>query len=287
MAIGNTVHTWFNGQWHSGNVPILGSADHGTWLGTLVFDGARRFEGVSPDLDRHCERVNHSALTLGMEPTHTVEQIVALCHEGLERFAPDEAVYLRPMYWTVEGSSVNPVLGDPDSTAFALCLESAPMPAPDATQTLTETSFCRPTLASATVNAKAACLYPNNARMLREAHQKGFKNVLACDQLGNVAETATTNIFMVRDGEFFTPVPNGTFLNGITRQRVISLLKADGLPIHEVSLRVEDFYSADEIFMSGNISKVNGVSALDERQFEAGQWTKRVRELYWDWALSK
>lgn len=287
MAIGSIIHTWFEGKWHDGNVAILGAADHATWLGTLVFDGARRFEGVAPDLDRHCERVNQSARTLGMTPTQSTEQIVALCLEGLERFPADQAVYLRPMYWTVEGSSVNAVLGDPDSTAFALCLESAPMPAPDATQTLTETSFCRPTLASATVNAKAACLYPNNARMLREANQKGFNNVLVCDLLGNVAETATTNIFMVRDGEFFTPVPNGTFLNGITRQRVISLLKADGHTVNETTLRVADFSAADEVFMSGNISKVNSVSALGDRQYEVGPWGRRVRDLYWDWALSR
>ncbi|MGH1357932.1 MAG: branched-chain amino acid aminotransferase [Burkholderiaceae bacterium] len=287
MALGNIIHTWFDGKWHDGNIAVLGAADHATWLGTLVFDGARRFEGVVPDLDRHCERVNQSAQSLGMAPTHSADEIVALCLEGLARFPASESVYLRPMYWTVEGSSVNAVLGDPDSTAFALCLESVPMPAPDATQSLTQSSFCRPTLASATVNAKAACLYPNNARMLREANQKGFNNVLACDVLGNVAETATTNIFLVRDGEFFTPVPNGTFLNGITRQRVINLLKADGHKVHETTLRIEDFGLADEVFMSGNIAKVNSVSALDERQYETRRWGQRVRELYWDWALSR
>lgn len=286
MAIGSTIFTWFKGQWHEGNVAILGAADHATWLGTLVFDGARRFEGVVPDLDRHCERVNHSAVVMGLKATQSVERMVELTHEGLARFDPEDSIYIRPMYWSVEGSQVSAVLGDPDSTEFALCLESAAMPPAHASVTLGTTQFCRPTLSSATVNAKAACLYPNNARMLLEAHQKGFQNALACDQLGNVAETATANIFMARDGEIFTPVPNGTFLNGITRQRVMTLLRDAGLVVHEQTLQLSDFHAADEVFMTGNISKVNSVTALNETTFEAGPVGKRVRELYWDWALS-
>ena len=56
MALGSSVLTWYDGRWHDGNRPIMGAADHGTWQGTLVFDGARAFEGVTPDLDRHCAR---------------------------------------------------------------------------------------------------------------------------------------------------------------------------------------------------------------------------------------
>ena len=286
MAIGSTIYTWFDGRWHEGNVAILGAADHATWLGTLVFDGARRFEGVAPDLDRHCERVNHSAQVMGLKATISVQQMVDLTREGLAKFSPEESVYIRPMYWSVEGTQANAVLGDPDSTAFALCLESAAMPPASASATLCTTQFCRPTLASATVNAKAACLYPNNARMLREAHKKGFHNALACDQLGNIAETATANIFCVRDGEVFTPVPNGTFLNGITRQRTIGLLRDSGVTVHENTLQLADFLAADEIFMTGNMSKVTPVTALNETVFEAGPVSKRVRDLYWDWSLS-
>ncbi len=283
MAIGSTIHTWFEGQWRQGNTPILGAADHATWLGTLVFDGARRFEGRTPDLDRHFERVNRSAVALGLTPTVTVDDMLAICAEGLSRFAPDEAVYIRPMYWSVD-SGPNAVLADPDSTAFALCLEATPMPPANAPQRLATTRFTRPTLACATVDAKAACLYPNNARMLREVIAKGFTNALAGDSLGNVAETATANVFMVRDGECLTPVPNGTFLNGITRQRIIGLLRADGHRVLETTLSFDDFRQADEIFMTGNMSKVSPVVALDDRAYEIGPMARRARELYWDWS---
>ena len=285
MAVGNKVWTYFQQEWTEGNTPILGAADHATWLGTLVFDGARQFEGVTPDLETHCERVNQSALAMGLQPTISTPDMVEIAKEGLANYPADAAVYIRPMYWSRD-SGPTVVAGDPESTDFCLCLEDVPMPGTDASMTLTTTSFCRPTLAMALVNAKAACLYPHNARMLREANSKGFKNAIVCDPLGNVAETATSNIMMVRDGEIFTPAPNGTFLNGITRKRVSSLLTAEGRIVHETTLTVEDFAKADEIFATGNISKVTPVTQLEDKKFQPGPIAKLSRELYWDWALS-
>src|SRR5580704_12946067 len=113
---------------------------------------------------------------------------------------------------------------------------------------MTLSPFCRPTLQSMPVDAKAGCLYPNNARSLFEVHARGFDNAAVCDMLGNVAELATSNIFMAKDGVVFTPVPNGTFLAGITRQRVIGLLREAGLTVVETTLSYQDFEKADEIF---------------------------------------
>ncbi len=186
------------------------------------------------------------------------------------------------MCWSTQGGDLA-VDADPNSTAFALCIEEASMP-PFIGTTLTTTSFTRPTLASAVVNAKAGCLYPNNARMLQEAQSKGYANVICCDALGNVAETATSNIFMVKDGEYFTPVPNGTFLAGITRGRVIQLLKDAGETVHETVLKLDDFRSADEIFLTGNYSKVSPAVKFEERDYAIGEKTAKARELYFGWA---
>lgn len=276
------ILTWFEGEWHEGNVLILGAADHGTWLGTMIFDGARAFEGVTPDLDMHCARANHSAVAMGMRPTMETGRMVELAREGVARFPKESALYIRPMYWSREGgaSTVDP---DPESTAFALCLEEAAMGTP-AGFSVTTTRFTRPTLATNLTNCKASCLYPNNARMLREAEEKGFQNAIVCDALGNVAETATSNIFMVRNGEVFTPVPNGTFLNGITRQRVIRLLREAGYNVHETTLTLDDFRVADEIFSTGNYSKVVPIVKFDDHEPGPGPVTARARELYWEWA---
>lgn len=285
MATGTNIRTWFEGRWHDGDAMIMRAADHGAWLGTNVFDGARKFEGVAPDLEAHCARVNRSAEALMIEPTVSTETMVEIIREGLKAYGRDQAVYIRPMYWAIDGDQLA-IVPKPGATGFAVSLEEVPMAPKDTAATLTRTRFRRPVLEDAVVNAKAGCLYPNNARMLTEARAKGFGNALVADAMGNVAETATANIFMVKDGEVFTPIPNGTFLAGITRARHIKNMRADGMTVHETVLTFEDFQAADEVFMSGNMMKVTPVKAFDDTQYQVGPVTRRVRDLYWDWALS-
>lgn len=285
MATGTNVHTYYNGTWHKGDVAIIKAADHGAWLGSNVFDGARYVHGVAPDILAHCERVNRSAKALMMKPSVAAEDMVAIVREGLKLFEPNSAVYIRPMYWAIDGDATA-IVPKPDEIGFAICLEEIPIADPTITVTLTRTRFRRPVLEDAVVDAKAGCLYPNNARMLMEARAKGFNNALVADAMGNVAETATANIFMAKDGEVFTPIANGTFLSGITRARHISNFKAAGVRVNETVLSFADFESADEVFMSGNMHKVTPVSAFDENNYQLGPFTKMARDLYWDWAAS-
>jgi hypothetical protein len=149
------------------------------------------------------------------------------------------------------------------------------MAPPEAASRLTTTQFRRPVLADAVCNAKAGCLYPNNARMLAEARDKGYDNALVADALGNVAETGSANVFMVRDGTAFTPIPNGTFLNGITRQRHIANLRAAGVEVVETVLTFDDFRQADEVFMTGNLNKVTPVVEFDGTHYQRGPIAKR------------
>jgi branched-chain amino acid aminotransferase len=283
MATGSNIRTYFEGTWHEGDVQIMRAADHGAWLGSSVFDGARYVNGLAPDLAPHCDRVNNSAKALMLTPTVATEEMVAIIREGLGHYPKDSAVYIRPMYWGINGDATA-IVPLPDETGFAVCLEEIPMAPPEATVTLTRTRFRRPVLEDAVVNAKAGCLYPNNARMLAEARAKGFSNALVADAMGNVAETATANIFMVRDGEVFTPIANGTFLAGITRARHMANMRADGMAVHETVLTFADFELADEVFMTGNMNKITPVTAFEERQFQVGPVTRKLREMYWDWA---
>ena len=153
--------------------------------------------------------------------------------------------------------------------------------------TLSRTKFRRPVLEDNVVNAKAGCLYPNNARMLAEARSKGFTNALVADAAGNVAETATANIFMVKDGEVLTPIPNGTFLAGITRARHIKNLRGYGKSVSETVLSFKDFEEADEVFMTGNMTKIMPVTAFEDKNYQVGSIAKLARELYWDWSRSQ
>jgi branched-chain amino acid aminotransferase len=274
--------TFFEGAWHEGNVPIMGPRTHAAWLGSAVFDGARAFEGVAPDLDRHCARVNQSAINFRLKPVVDTEIWLALAREGMARFDDNAELYIRPMYWPQTGAGGG-VLFDPETTNWCLSIYVAPMPQPTGTA-ITLSPFRRPTLETAPVDCKAACLYPNNSRALMEAQSRGFGNALMLDMLGNVAEFGNSNVFMAKDNVVYTPAPNGTFLNGITRQRVIELLRGDGISVVEAVLRYQDFLDADEIFSSGNFAKLAPITRIDDRSLQPGPFYSRARKLYWEFA---
>jgi branched-chain amino acid aminotransferase len=287
MSVGDaTTKTWtfFDGDWREGNVPIMGARTHAAWLCSVVFDGARAFEGVTPDLDLHCARVNESAAKLYLKPVVSVDAWVKLAREGIARFEKDAALYIRPMYWAEkDGPWVQ--AHDPESTRWCLVIYDAPMRPPKGFS-VTLSPFRRPTQESMPVDAKAGCLYPNNARALFEVHARGFDNAVVCDMLGNVAELATSNIFMAKDGKVFTPIANGTFLAGITRKRVIGLLRDNGVAVIEKTLAYKDFENADEIFSTGNYSKVVPVTKIDGRALQPGPFYAQARKLYWEFAHS-
>ena len=286
MAWYSQTWSWFEGEWHEGNPGIMGPRSHASWLSSTVFDGARHFDGVTPDMDKHAARVNRSADALGLKATVSAEEIIARTAEGVKKFAPGTAIYVKPMYWA-EADGLSTIMADPDSTKFCLCLFEAAMGDPGKGFSVTKGAYRRPTMETMPTDSKAGCLYPNNARILREAKGRGFDNALVLDMLGNVAETGTSNIFLAKDGVVKTPAPNGTFLNGITRQRVISLLRGAGMPVEETSLSYADFEQADEIFSSGNYSKVMPIYRIDDRQVQPGPMFRKARELYMDFAHSK
>jgi branched-chain amino acid aminotransferase len=276
--------TYFEGLWRDGNAPIMGVRTHSAWLCSVVFDGARAFEGVTPDLELHCARVNDSAQKFFLIPLVSVEEWVKLAKEGIARFEEDASLYIRPMYWAERGG---PWIQEPDpeSTRWCLAIFEAPMRKPTGFS-ITLSQFRRPTIECMPVDAKAGCLYPNNARAIFEARSRGFDNAVMCDMLGNVAELATSNIFLAKDGVVYTPAINGTFLAGITRQRVIGLLRQNGVTVVEKSLVYSEFQAADEVFSTGNYSKVVPVTRIDNRPLPMGPFYDKARELYWAFAHS-
>lgn len=282
MAIGTTISTFFEGRWHDGNTPVMGAADHGLWLGTLVFDGARAFEGTAPDLDLHCQRIISSARAMGMDPGMTGQEIEEIARQGIAKIGTGTPVYIRPMMWSTEGAP-GMIAPDPTSTRFALCIEDLPF-APLDKFALGVSQLRRPRMDMAVTEAKAACLYAQNGRIMADARARGFDNALSLDADDNVAETASSNVFLVRGGHVQTPKANGTFLAGITRKRCIELLAADGVQVEETALTLADFEDADEIFLTANAQKITPVTRYGDRDMGAGQFATRVRRLYWDYA---
>ena len=273
------VRAYVDGRWQDGSPRVLGPHSHAVWLSSVVFDGARAFRGVAPDLDRHCARVVASARILGLAPKLDGPGITALAWQGIRQFPEDAELYICPMFYAEDGF----IMPDPDSTRFVLTVYESTLPAGDGFSACLS-SYRRPAPDMAPTGAKASCLYPNVARSVAEAGEKGFDTAVVLDPDGNVAEFAYANLFMVRDGVVHTPAPNGTFLDGTTRQRIIALLREAGLTVRERTIAFDDLLDADELFGTGNYYKVAPCVRLEDRDLEAGPVYRRARELYFAFA---
>ncbi|MEW6483354.1 MAG: branched-chain amino acid aminotransferase [Pseudomonadota bacterium] len=266
---------WYNGEWSTTDKPAIGITDHALWMASTVFDGARAVKGHLPDLEAHCQRAIRSALSMGMEPKITADEIIRLVHQGLARLPHDTDYYIKVLFFSPGGF----LLPAPESTTFALHIFETALPE-DNGFSATFSPFRRPDATMAPTEAKASCLYPNTQRIIREASQRDFYTAVVLDGEGNVAEFAAANLWIVKNGTAYTPVPNGTFLNGITRQRVIALLREDGITVEEVTLTPEDVLNADEIFSTGNHGKVLHCNRIEDRELTRGPVSARARELY-------
>ncbi len=268
--------TYFKGQWAEGNTPLFGAMDHSVWLGSSVFDGARAVRGHMPDLRLHLKRVVQSAQQLGLDCPYTVDEMEVLVREGVARFPSDAELYIRPLVYAADGF----LIPDADKSGFALTLFDAPMPA------FTGFSAClstlrRPDASMAPTDAKASALYANTTRALREAKARGYDNAVVVDSKGNVAEFASSNLFLVTAaGEVVTPVPNGTFLAGITRARVMALLEESGVKVVERAVEPAELDTAVEIFSTGNYGKVTPCVRYEGRTLEVGPIATLARDRY-------
>lgn len=271
--------TYADGQWHQGNPPMLGPRDHAVWLSSVVFDGARAIQGRVPDLDLHCARAVRSAQLLGLAPSVTADDIEALAREAVAKFPADAELYICPMFYAKSGF----IVPDAASTQFVLSVYPSALPAPDGFSACVS-SYRRPARDMAPTEAKASCLYPNVARCVREATERGFDTAVVRDPNGNVAEFAYTNLFFAKGGQVTTPAINGTFLNGITRQRVIQLLRDDGVDVVERAVSVDELKDADEVFATGNYAKVYPCTRLEDRTLAPGPFHDKARALYFAYA---
>lgn len=270
---------YYDGQWLDENPRLTGPMDHAFWMATVVFDGARAMKGLVPDIEPHCRRLDRSARTMMLKPTLTVAEVAELCREAVRRLPRESDYYIRPMYFAREGF----VTPEADSTDFVLAVHEAPMPSGQGFS-VHVSPYRRPSRDMAPTDSKASCLYPNTQRALVEAKRCGVDNAVVLDANGNVAEFATANLWMVRDGVAMTPAWNGTFLKGVTRQRVMRLLESAGVEVVETALTVDDLGKADEIFSTGNYGKVLPVTRFEDRELEPGPIYRRSRELYFEFA---
>ncbi|MCF8465835.1 MAG: branched-chain amino acid aminotransferase [Sneathiella sp.] len=270
---------FYNGDWHEECPKVLGPMDHSFWMASTVFDGARSFQGMAPDLDKHCARLGRSAKALGYNPTLETGEVFELCKQAVRKLPKESELYIRPMYFARDGF-IDP---EPDSAEFILAVYDSPLPEASGFSAHFA-SERRPARDMAPTDAKASCLYPNSGRAVAAARRAGFDNAILMDANNNVAEFATSNLWTVKDSVAFTPAANGCFLAGITRARVKILAEAAGIEVQETFMSREDVMTADEIFNSGNFGKVMPVTRIENRDLQPGPVTRKLRNMYMEFA---
>lgn len=272
---------YIDGKWIEGNPKIIGPLSHGSWMGSPVFDGGRCFNGYAPDLQKHCDRILSSAHAMLMKPPIESSEIFDIAITGIKRLGSSKDLYIRPLMWAE--SSMGLLRCDPNSTRFCLSIINMPMPKEDGFSACT-TNYTRPTTLSAPTDAKAACLYPNGARAMQEASNKGYDNAIILDPEGFVAEFASSNIFIVINNEILTPEANGTFLAGITRQTVINICQSLNLRVTEKKISIDSLNRASEIFSTGNFGKVMYLNRLNKRKLNPGPFYTKIKKAYWEYS---
>lgn len=271
---------WMDGvimPWRETKVHML---THGLHYASAVFEGERCYSGNIFKSTEHSQRLIRSAELIDMKMTMTVDQINAAKEEILAANKLTDA-YLRPLAW--RGSEQMGISAQATLTHVAIaCWEWPSYFSPEMREkgiSLQTAKWRAPMPDTAPVASKASCLYATHTMSKHAAEAAGYTDALMLDYRGLVAEATGANLFMVKDGQIKTPIPD-CFLNGLTRQTVIQLAKDLGLPIEETRIKPEELIEADEVFLTGTAAEVTAVGKIDSTLYNVGPVTRQLRDAY-------
>ncbi|WP_341212600.1 branched-chain amino acid aminotransferase [uncultured Limimaricola sp.] len=271
---------WLDGQlveWRDAQVHILTHALH---YASSVFEGERCYDGKIFKGVEHSKRLRTSAELLDFEIPYSVEEIEAAKYAVLEANGWSNA-YVRALAWRGAGPDMgvaslrNPVRMAVAAWEWGSYYGDAKMKGAK----LDIAKWKRPSPETAPSQAKAAGLYMICTMSKHAAEAKGCSDALMFDYRGYVAEATGANMFFVKDGEVHTPLAD-CFLNGITRQTVIAMLKEKGITVHERHIMPEELEGFEQCWLTGTAAEVTPVGQIGDYTFEVGALTRDVAESY-------
>lgn len=271
---------WLDGklvEWRDANVHIL---THGLHYASSVFEGERCYSGKIFKGHEHSLRLIESARLLDMPSPYTAEEIDAAKEETLRANGLTDA-YLRPVMWRGSGPEMGvSAKGNPVRMAIAVWeWGSYYGDAKWQGAKLDIAKWKRPSPETIPTAAKAAGLYMICTMSKHAAEAKGCSDALFMDWEGFVAEATGANIFFTKGNEIHTPLAD-RFLNGITRQTVIAMLKEDGHTVHERRIKPEELAEFDECWLTGTAAEVTPVAQIGDWMFNIGPITRKTSERY-------
>jgi branched-chain amino acid aminotransferase len=271
---------WMDGKlvaWREANVHILTHAMH---YASSVFEGERAYNGRIFESRRHSERLLASGQMLDVVIPWTVDEIEAAKYEVMKANGLSDA-YVRAVAWRGSGEDMgvssgrNPVRLAVAAWEWGSYYGDAKMKGAK----LDISRWKRPSPETIPVHAKAAGLYMICTMSKHAAEAKGCSDALFMDYRGYVAEATGANIFFVKDGEVHTPTAD-VFLNGITRQTVIGMLKERQVAVHERHIMPEELEGFEQCWLTGTAAEVTPVGQIGDYNFEVGAMTRDVATAY-------
>jgi branched-chain amino acid aminotransferase len=267
---------WMDGEfvdWEDAQVHVL---THGLHYGTGVFDGVRCYDTADGPaifrLEEHLERLYDSAEVYEMEIPFGREELTEATVELVDREGL-ASCYIRPIaFYGYDRLGLNP-----EGIPVQVAIGAWPWGAYLGEEALEEgvdvkvVSWRKYSSDQIPTNAKTTGPYINSVLASQEATKHGYVEGLVLNQEGNVAEGPGENLFLVRDGDIYTPGLAESILDGITRQTVITLAEERGYTVHDgATISRGELYTADELFFSGTAAEVTPIRSVDDKEVGTG-----------------
>lgn len=250
--------------------------------GDAVWEGLRLYKGRIFKLIEHLDRLRSSALAMAFAEIPSHEEIIAEIKKTLEANDMTDAVHIRltlsrGLKFT---SGMDIRLNTFGPTLIVLAEHKAPVY--DKTGIRLITSGIRRIPPDCVDQNIHSCNLINSILAKIQANAAGVDDALMLDYQGFVAETNATHIFIVKNGIVITS-DTGSCPEGITRQTVLDICKANDIPYQVKNFSLTEIYRADEMFCTGTMGELATVAELDGRTIgsgEIGKMTKRISNLF-------
>lgn len=283
---------WMDGvfvDWNDAKIHIL---THTLHYGYGAFEGIRAYrrdDGRSAvfRLDEHLERLFNSCKLLELKIPYRFDEIKKVCVDALKINGLAEG-YIRPLVYIGDGS-IGVYPGDDPNVRCAVMtwvwgayLGEDGIKKGIRIKISTYTKFHNN---SVLIKGKIIGHYVNSVLAKMEARREGYTEGLLLDQNGYVCEGSGENVFVVRNGEIFTPGHHSAILNGITRATIIELAQSLGYKVHLTNLTRNDLYTADEVFFTGTAAEVTPIREIDRRTIGKGgigPVTEKIQNCFFD-----
>ncbi|WP_136590771.1 branched-chain amino acid transaminase [Salinigranum halophilum] len=282
---------WQDGEfvdWDDAQIHVL---THGLHYGTGVFEGVRCYDTEKgPAIFRweeHLERFYQSGKPYNMEIPFSREELTEATLELIRR-QDLQSCYIRPIaFYGYDSLGVSP-RECPVDVAIAAWPWGTYL-GEDALEQGVDvmvSSWRKHSSSQIPTNAKTTGLYVNSLLAGEEARRNGYVEAIVLNKEGQVAEGPGENIFLVRDGEIYTPGLSQSILDGITRQTAITLARELGYTVHDdATISRGELNTADELFFTGTAAEVTPIRKVDNVVIgdgSRGPVTEELQQAFFD-----